>query len=99
MSSILDAKQILKEYNWGFSVLITVTVNCIFVQIIFGIVLYFVLSIQRAILKLEEEQNSKFKTMFNAIEDAVIVVQGDKNLKFMNYYAKELIGQYNEPID
>jgi len=29
--------------------------------------------------------------MFNAIEDAVIVLKGD-SIKFLNFYAKELIG-------
>jgi len=37
--------------------------------------------------------------MFNAIEDALVVFNGDSELKFINYYAKQLIGLNEEPMD
>ena len=37
--------------------------------------------------------------MFNAIEDALVVVLGQTKLKFMNVYAKELIQQEDESLD
>ena len=39
---------------------------------------------------MEEDQNTKFKKMFNSIEDAVVVVQAE-GIKFMNSYAKDIV--------
>ena len=69
-----------------------------FLEAIFYITLFFILNIKLNILELEEEQNSKFKTMFNAIQDAVVVIKNE-SIKFINFYAGELIGGATDQMD
>ena len=87
---LADAVRQLEDNFWTEFLLICGIISALILCILFSIGLSCVFMIRQTILKLEKEQNSKFKTMLNSIKDAVIVVKGDC-IKFLNFYAKELI--------
>ena len=85
------------DSTWIWSLLTAGIASTGILEFVFCTMLLFMFRIKLKILKMEEEQNSKFKTMFNAIQDAVVVVKSS-SLKFINIYAKQLIGEAEKEV-
>ena len=95
---LIEAFTLFDSFNWTLAFLVLAIVCGVILESFFSIALYFISGIKITIIQLEEEQNTKFQAMFNAIQDAVVVVKGG-SLKFMNLYGVKLIGDTTNHID
>jgi len=65
--------------------------------ITFSVSFYYILHIHHSIIAIEEEMNQKFRKMFNAIQDGVILVKSNE-VNFMNQHAKGLLRKCDDPF-